>query len=119
MQFIEYPTCTTCRKAKRFLDERGAEYEDRNIKERNPDLEELRSLWQRSGLPLKKFFNTSGASYRALGGKAAVDAMTEDQQLEQLSKDGMLVKRPILAGDDFVLVGFREEDWAAALDGER
>ncbi len=119
MQFIEYHQCTTCRKAKRFLDERGAAYEDRNIKERNPDGEELRSLWQRSGLPLKKLFNTSGGAYRALGGKAAVDAMSEEQQLAQLAADGMLVKRPILIGDDFVLVGFKEADWAAVLDGEK
>lgn len=109
--FLEYPKCSTCKKAKKFLDENGIEYEDRHIVEQNPLADELRELYQRSGLPLKKFFNTSGMKYRELGLKDKLGEMSEEEQLQILASDGMLVKRPILAGDDFVLVGFRESDW--------
>ena len=112
MLFVEYPKCTTCQKAKKFLDSRGAVYTDRHIKEDNPTAEELKT-WQRaSGLPLKKFFNTSGLVYKSLGLKDKLPTMTEEEQFELLATDGMLVKRPILVGDDFVLVGFKEADWA-------
>ena len=115
MLFLWYPKCTTCQRAKKFLDERGASYTERHIKEENPTLDELRS-WQRaSGLPLKKFFNTSGMLYRELGLKDKLPGMGEEEQLELLASDGMLVKRPILVGDDFVLVGFREAEWSRAL----
>ena len=109
--FVEYPTCTTCQKARRFLDDHGAAYTDRHIKEQNPTVQELRTWWQRSGLPLKKFFNTSGLLYKSLGLKDRLPGMSEDEQLELLATDGMLVKRPVLVGDDFVLVGFREAEW--------
>lgn len=115
MLFVEYPKCTTCQRAKKFLDARGAVYEDRHIKEDNPKLEELRSWWQASGLPLKKFFNTSGLQYKALGLKDRLPEMTQEEQLALLASDGMLVKRPILVGDGFVLVGFREAEWAERL----
>lgn len=115
MLFVEYPKCTTCQRAKKFLDARGAVYEDRHIKEDNPGLEELRSWWKTSGLPLKKFFNTSGLQYKALGLKDKLPGMTEEEQLALLASDGMLVKRPVLVGDGFVLVGFREPEWAERL----
>ena len=116
MLFIEYPKCTTCKRAKTWLDEHGLEYTDRHIKEANPTLAELKDWYQLSGLPLKKFFNTSGLKYKELGLKDKLPGMTEEEQLEQLASDGMLVKRPILVGDDFVLVGFREAEWSRALD---
>ena len=112
MLFVEYPKCTTCQKAKKYLDSRGADYIDRHIKEDNPTLEELRTWWQASGLPLKKFFNTSGLQYKALGLKDKLPMMSEEEQLALLASDGMLVKRPVLVGEDFVLVGFKEEQWA-------
>lgn len=112
MLFVEYPKCTTCQKAKKFLDSREAVYLDRHIKEENPTAEELRNWHQRSGLPLKKFFNTSGLQYKSLGLKDKLPAMTEEEQYTLLASDGMLVKRPILVGEDFVLVGFKEEQWA-------
>lgn len=112
MLFVEYPKCSTCQKAKRFLDSRGASYIDRHIKEDNPTADELRSWHERSGLPLKKFFNTSGLQYKALGLKDRLPSMSEDDQFALLASDGMLVKRPILIGDDFILVGFKEEQWA-------
>ena len=112
MLFVEYPKCTTCQKAKKYLDSRGADYIDRHIKEDNPTLEELRTWWQASGLPLKKFFNTSGLQYKALGLNDKLPAMSEEEQLALLASDGMLVKRPVLVGEDFVLVGFKEEQWA-------
>lgn len=112
MLFVEYPKCTTCQKAKKYLDGRGASYIDRHIKEENPTLEELRTWWQASGLPLKKFFNTSGLQYKALGLKDKLPTMSEEEQLALLASDGMLVKRPVLVGEDFVLVGFKEEQWA-------
>lgn len=113
MLFVEYPKCSTCQRAKKFLDERGVVYEDRHIKEDNPGVEELRGWWQTSGLPLKKFFNTSGLQYKALGLKDKLSGMPQEEQLALLASDGMLVKRPILVGEDFVLVGFREADWAS------
>lgn len=114
--FIEYPKCTTCKKAKKWLDEHGVEYTDRHIVEDNPTAEEL-AVWQeRSGLPLRRFFNTSGMKYRELGIKAQLDAgMSDEDAFALLATDGMLVKRPLVIGDDFVLVGFREEAWAEAL----
>ena len=115
MLFLWYPKCTTCQRAKKFLDERGASYTERHIKEENPTMDELRS-WQRaSGLPLKKFFNTSGMLYRELGLKDKLPGMGEEEQLELLASDGMLVKRPILVGDGFVLTGFRQGEWEAKL----
>lgn len=113
--FVEYPKCTTCQKAKKYLDARGAVYADRHIKEQNPTEEELRAWHGRSGLPLKKFFNTSGLQYKALGLKDKLPEMTEDEQYALLASDGMLVKRPLLVGEGFVLVGFKEAEWDAAL----
>ena len=115
MLFIEYPKCAACRKAKKFLDSRGVPFEDRHIAEQNPTAEEIR-LWQKkSGLPLRKFFNTSGQLYRSLGLKDRLPAMTEEEMLTLLASDGMLVKRPILLTEDAVLVGFREAEWEAAV----
>lgn len=115
MLFLQYPPCSTCQRAKHWLDDHGVEYFDRNIKLERPTFEEL-SLWhQRSGLPLKKFFNTSGLLYKSLGLKDKLPTMTEDEQLMLLASDGMLVKRPLVVGDDFVLVGFREKEWADKL----
>lgn len=114
--FIEYPKCTTCKKAKKWLDEHGVDYTDRHIVEDNPTAEELASWQQRSGLPLRRFFNTSGMKYRELGIKAQLDAgMSDEDAFALLATDGMLVKRPLVVGDDFVLVGFREEAWPEAL----
>ena len=115
MLFVEYPKCTTCQRAKKFLDAHGAAYTDRHIKEELPTAEELRTWQQASGLPLKKFFNTSGLLYKSMGLKDKLPAMSEEEQLELLASDGMLVKRPILVGEGFVLVGFREAEWEARL----
>ena len=115
MLFICYPKCTTCQKAQKWLTEQGAQFQVRNIKEENPTAEELRTWWTASGLPLKKFFNASGLQYKALGLKDKLPAMSEEEQLALLASDGMLVKRPILVGEGFVRVGFREQDWEAAL----
>jgi len=115
MLFVEYPKCTTCQRAKKFLDAHGAAYTDRHIKEDRPSAEELRTWQQASGLPLKKFFNTSGLLYKSMGLKDKLPGMSEEEQLELLASDGMLVKRPILVGDGFVLVGFREGEWEAKL----
>ena len=115
MLMLWYPKCTTCQKAKKWLDERGLPCEVRDIKLENPSEEELRRWYQASGLPLKRFFNTSGLQYKALGLKDKLPAMTEEEQLALLATDGMLVKRPILVGEDFVLVGFKEADWSAKL----
>ena len=112
MTFLCYEKCTTCKKAKKWLDERGVSYDLRPIKEENPTAEELRAWHSMSGLPLKKFFNTSGLQYKALNLKDKLPTMSEDEQLALLATDGMLVKRPMLIGADFVLVGFREADWA-------
>lgn len=115
MLFVEYPKCSTCQKAKKWLDERGISYEDRHIKEQNPTLEELKEWHRKSGLPLKRFFNTSGMLYRELGLKDRLPTMSEEEQFALLATDGMLVKRPILVTGDAVLTGFREKEWADKL----
>jgi len=115
MLFLQYPPCSTCQKAKKWLDAKGIAYEDRHIKENNPSYEELKTWYEKSGLPLKKFFNTSGLLYKSLGLKDKLPAMTEEEQLKLLATDGMLVKRPIVVGEDFVLTGFKEADWAAKM----
>lgn len=111
LKYICYPKCTTCQKAKKWLDDNNIGYELRDIKTDNPNLSELTEWYQKSGLPLKKFFNTSGLLYKSLDLKNKLPEMSEQEMLELLSTDGMLVKRPILVGDDFVLVGFKEEAW--------
>lgn len=115
MLFVQYAKCTTCQKAKKWLDDHGAVYTDRPIKEQKPTAQELRLWHQKSGLPVRKFFNTSGLLYKQLSLKDKLPAMTEDEMFALLATDGMLVKRPILVGDDFVLVGFKEAEWAQAL----
>ena len=115
MLFLEYPPCSTCKKAKVWLDEHGVSYTARHIKEENPSYEELKLWYQRSGLPLKKFFNTSGLLYKSMGLKDKLANMTEEEQLCLLASDGMLVKRPILVKGEAVLVGFKESQWAALL----
>ena len=115
MLFICYPKCTTCQKARKWLDQRGVSYTLRDIKEDRPTREELSAWWKASGLPLKKFFNTSGLQYKSLGLKDKLTAMSEDEQLALLATDGMLVKRPLLVGEDFVLTGFRAAEWEARL----
>ena len=115
MLFLCYPKCYTCQKAKAWLDERGISYELRDIKTDNPTAEELTLWYRKSGLPLKKFFNTSGLQYKALGLKDKLPDMSEAEQLALLATDGMLVKRPLLVGDSFVLTGFRAAEWEAAL----
>ena len=117
MIFVCYPKCSTCQKAKKWLDEHHISYELRDIKEENPGYEELTAWHQRSGLPLKRFFNTSGRKYQALGLKDRLPQMSEAEQLELLATDGMLVKRPLLVGSGLVLAGFREKEWEAALEG--
>lgn len=111
MQFIQYEKCSTCKKAAAWLKEHGVSYEDRSIKEQNPTKEELTAWYRKSGLPLKRFFNTSGNLYKELGLKDKLPTMSEDEQLELLSTDGMLVRRPLVIGENFVLAGFREEEW--------
>ena len=115
MLFLCYPKCTTCQKAKAWLDERGASYDLRDIKLENPSAEELQQWWKTSGLPLKKFFNTSGLLYKSLNLKEKLPAMTEEEQLRLLASDGMLVKRPLLVSEDTVLVGFKEAEWEMLL----
>lgn len=115
MLFIYYPKCSTCQKAKSWLEANGIEYEERNIKEEKPLLEELKLWHQQSGLPLKRFFNTSGLLYKELKLKDRLPAMSEAEQFELLASDGMLVKRPILVGDGFILAGFKEAEWKNAL----
>ena len=115
LNFICYPKCTTCQKAKKWLAGKEVAFQERHIKEENPTIQELRTWWEMSGLPLKKFFNTSGLQYKALGLKDKLPGMSEEEQLALLAGDGMLVKRPILVGEDFVLVGFKEADWAERL----
>ncbi len=109
--FVEYPKCTTCQRAKKWLDSHNIEYSSRHIKEENPTEEELREWHEKSGLPLKRFFNTSGMLYKSMSLKDRLPDMSEKEQYELLAEDGMLVKRPLLVGDDFVLVGFREKEW--------
>ena len=115
MQFICFPKCSTCRKAQKWLDDHGVLYELRDIKNDNPTATELKLWHEKSGLPLKRFWNTSGVQYRALGLKDKLPSMAEQEQLDLLSTDGMLVKRPILIGDNFVLVGFKEAEWEETL----
>ena len=111
MLFVCYPKCTTCQKAQKWLDENGVSYQLRDIKLDNPTAAELSQWHRQSGLPLKKFFNTSGLLYKSMELKTKLPNMTEEEMLELLARDGMLVKRPLLIGDDFVLVGFKESDW--------
>lgn len=115
MLFIEYPKCSTCRKAKAWLDERRIAYTDRDIKEDNPTSDELRAWLAASGLDIKRFFNTSGMLYKSMQLKDKLPMMSEEEKLALLATDGMLVKRPLLVGDDFVLAGFREKEWAEKL----
>ena len=113
--FVEYPKCTTCQKAKKWLIENNIEFEDRHIVEENPTRDELVQWHKKSGMPLKKFFNTSGIKYRELGLKDKLPNMSEDEQYDLLATDGMIVKRPVIVGDDFVLTGFREKEWTENL----
>ncbi|MGN0179403.1 MAG: arsenate reductase family protein [Monoglobaceae bacterium] len=115
LKFICYPKCTTCRKAQKWLDDNGIEYELRDIKEDNPKFSELEQWYKISGLPLKRFFNTSGLLYKSMELKDKLPSMSEEEQLKLLSSDGMLVKRPIIVGDDTVLVGFKESEWSEKL----
>ena len=115
MLFIQYPPCSTCQKAKKWLDAKNISYEDRHIKEQNPTYEELKAWYEISGLPLKKFFNTSGLLYKSLGLKDKLPTMTEEEQLRLLATDGMLVKRPLVIRDGLVLTGFREAEWEEKL----
>ena len=111
MLFVEYPPCTTCQKAKKWLDEQGISYMDRHIKQENPTYEELKEWHIRSGLPLKRFFNTSGLLYKSMELKNKLPEMSEEEQLQLLSSDGMLVKRPILVTDKGVTTGFKAAEW--------
>jgi len=111
MLFIYYPPCSTCQKAKKWLDESGISYTERHIKEENPGYEELKSWYESSGLPLKRFFNTSGMLYKSLGLKDKLLTMSEEEQLRLLATDGMLVKRPIIVKNHVVLTGFKEAEW--------
>ena len=113
LKFICYPKCTTCQKARKWLDDNQIEFELRDIKLDNPTLDELTEWYKKSGLPLKKFFNTSGLLYKSLDLKNKLSTMSEDEMLKLRASDGMLVKRPILVGEDFVLVGFKESEWSA------
>lgn len=115
MLFLEYPPCTTCKKAKKWLDDHGVVYEARHIKEKNPTYEELKQWYASSGLPLKKFFNTSGLLYKSMNLKDKLPTMTEEEQLRLLATDGMLVKRPIVVKENAVLTGFREAEWEKEL----
>lgn len=112
LKYICYPKCTTCQKAQKWLDDNGILYDLRDIKANNPTLDELTEWYRKSGLPLKKFFNTSGLLYKSLDLKNKLPEMTENEMLALLATDGMLVKRPLVIGDDFVMVGFRENEWA-------
>ncbi len=115
MLFVQYPKCSTCRKAKAWLDDRGIDYVDRHIVEDNPTADELRTWNEMSGLPLRRFFNASGMLYRDMQLKDKLPDMSVDEQLDLLASNGMLVKRPLVVLDDTVLVGFREKEWEAAL----
>lgn len=112
---IEYPKCSTCQKAKKWLDANGITHEDRHIVEACPSAEELQVWQKRSGLPLKRFFNTSGLKYKALGLKEKLPNMTEEEQFALLASDGMLIKRPLLVTDEQVFVGFKEAEWSKLL----
>ncbi len=111
MKFICYPKCSTCQKAKKWLDEQGVEYTERHIVENNPTYDELKEWYMKSGLPLKKFFNTSGLLYKEMNLKEKLPTMSENEQLKLLATNGMLVKRPLLVLENTVLVGFKEEQW--------
>jgi arsenate reductase len=115
MLFIQYPPCSTCQKAKKWLDAQGIAYEDRHIKENNPTYEELKAWHEKSGLPLKRFFNTSGLLYKSLNLKEKLPTMTEEEQLRLLATDGMLVKRPLIVTETAVLTGFKEAEWETLL----
>ena len=115
MLFVEYPKCTTCQKAKKFLLDNGVEFTARHIKEDNPTYDELKLWCEKSGLPLKRFFNTSGLLYKSMDLKNKLPEMSEEEQLRLLSTDGMLVKRPILITNEKILVGFRENEWLDAI----
>ena len=115
LKFICYPKCTTCQKARKWLDENNIEYEFRDIKLENPTFEELTAWYKLSGLPLRKFFNTSGLLYKSMELKTKLPNMTDEEMLALLATDGMLVKRPLAIGDDFVLVGFKEAEWVEKL----
>lgn len=118
MIFIEYPKCTTCKKAKKWLDDRGIEYTDRHIVEDNPTFDELKTWYEKSGLPLKRFFNTSGLLYKSMELKDRLATMSEDEQLTLLASNGMLVKRPLLITDNAVIPGFKEKEWEQAINEE-
>lgn len=113
--FIEYPKCTTCKKAKNYLESHGISFEDRHIVEQNPSEKELQKWIKQSGLPIKKFFNTSGMKYRELELKDKLPTMSEEEQISLLATDGMLIKRPLLISKDFILIGFREKEWEETL----
>lgn len=115
MLFIEYPKCSTCQKAKRWLEENGIPFTDRHIKEQNPTYEELAAWYKTSGMPLKRFFNTSGLLYKSMQLKERLPLMNEEEQLRLLASDGMLVKRPLLINGDMVLIGFRANEWKEKL----
>ncbi len=115
MIFLEYPKCTTCQKARKWLDAHGVAYEDRHIKEENPTVEELKAWHAKSGVELKKFFNTSGLIYKNMGLKDKLPTMTDEEKYALLATDGMLVKRPLVIGVDFVLIGFKEAQWEEKL----
>ena len=112
VKFICYPRCTTCQKAKKWLDDNGIQYDERDIKLDNPTYEELKEWHKMSGLDLRKFFNTSGLLYKSMGLKDRLPSMTADEMLKLLATDGMLVKRPLVVGDDYVILGFKEEEYA-------
>ena len=115
VKFICYPKCTTCQRARKWLDDNKIEYEFRDIKLDNPTLDELTEWYKKSGLPLKKFINTSGLLYKSLDLKNKISTMSEDEMLKLLASDGMLVKRPLLVGEDFVFVGFKEANWSTVI----
>lgn len=118
MTILCYPRCTTCKKALKWLQENEIVYEERDIKSDNPSKEEIKSWYEKSGLTLKRFFNTSGNLYKEMKLKDKLGDMTEEEQIELLSTDGMLVKRPVLVGEDFVLTGFKETEWEKVLKSE-
>ena len=113
--FLEYPPCSTCKKAKSWLDAHGVQYTSRHIKDQNPSKEELKAWYQKSGLPLERFFNTSGLLYKEMKLKDKLPAMSEEEQLQLLATNGMLVKRPLLIDGDTVLIGFKEAEWSEKL----
>ena len=119
MTFVCYPKCSTCQKAQAWLDAQGIAYQLRHIKEENPTYDELKAWQEKSGLPLRRWFNTSGLVYKALGLRDKLPDMSEEEQLAALAGDGMLVKRPLLVGEDFVLVGFKQNEWEERLFGGR